>query len=170
MRTIGLRRAAACSLQLANEGCPFKPTHGLSPATVDALEAYAKGVNAFVAANALPPEYRALGVTRFLEWTALDSATVAKGLAFNLSFDLDDLENTQALAAYRKAGKEQGFDGEALFFEDVFRSAPFEPVAVIPSKAVAAGADVTAARERPAAERGGSQCAARARRIRHAAI
>jgi acyl-homoserine lactone acylase PvdQ len=38
LRAIGLRRAAACSLRLANEGCPFIPTRGLSQATVDALE------------------------------------------------------------------------------------------------------------------------------------
>ena len=83
-------------------------------------------------------EYAALGLTRFSEWTALDSVTVVKGLAFQLSFDLDDLENTEALVAYTRAGNARGFNGQALFFEDLFRSAPFEPVAVIPSKAVAA--------------------------------
>lgn len=151
LRTLGLRRAAACSLKLANGGCPFQPDHGLSQDTVDALEAYAKGVNGFVAANDLPPAYPALGVSEFSEWTALDSATVARGLAFNLSFDLDDLENTEALAAYTEEGKNRGFDGKALFFEDAFRSAPFEPVAVIPpagsaEMAAPAGAPVASGR------------------------
>jgi penicillin G amidase len=150
LRTLGLRRAAACSLKLASEGCPFSPAQGLSQATVNALQAYAKGVNAFVAANGLPPEYAALGLTRFSDWTALDSVTVAKGLAFELSFDLDDLENTEALVAYTTAGNARGFDGEALFFEDLFRSAPFEPVAVIPSKAVSATTEAAAAGERAA--------------------
>jgi penicillin amidase len=157
MRTLGLRRAAACSLKSANEGCPFNPAQGLLQATVDALEAYAKGVNAFVAANGLPPEYAALGLTRFSDWTALDSVTVAKGLAFELSFDLDDLENTEALVAYTTAGSAGSFNGEALFFEDLFRSAPFEPVAVIPSKAVSANTEAADAGQRAAVpKRGGA--------------
>ncbi len=170
MRVLGLRRAAACSLRLANGGCPFRPEQGLSQATVDALEAYAKGVNAFVAANGLPREYTALGLTRFSEWTALDSVTVVKGLAFQLAFDLDDLGDTEALVAYTTAGKARGFDGRALFFEDLFRSAPFEPVAVIPSKAVAASARSGGGRERPAAAAqgqladGGGRAAEMARR------
>jgi penicillin amidase len=150
-RALGLRRAAACSLGLVNEGCPFRPAQALSRATVDALEAYAKGVNAFVATNGLPPQYAALGLTRFSEWTALDSATVVKGLAFRLSFDLDDLENTQALVAYTTAGRARGFNGQALFFEDLFRSAPFDPVAVIPSKAIAAPLQADTGRARPSA-------------------
>ena len=170
LRVLGLRRAAACSLRLANGGCPFRPEQGLSQATVDALEAYAKGVNAFVAANELPREYTALGLTRFSEWTALDSVTVVKGLAFQLAFDLDDLGDTEALVAYTNAGKARGFDGRALFFEDLFRSAPFEPVAVIPSKAVAASARSGGGRERPAAAAqgqladGGGRAAEMARR------
>jgi penicillin G amidase len=118
----------------------------------------------------LPREYAALGLTRFSEWTALDSVTVVKGLAFQLSFDLDDLGDTEALVAYTRAGDARGFNGQALFFEDLFRSAPFEPVAVIPSKTIAATTRPDAGRDRPAASAqgklagGGKRAAEMARR------
>jgi penicillin amidase len=50
-RQLGLRRAAQLSLQ------------ALSPRAQVALQAYADGVNAWVAANPLPPEYTALHIT-----------------------------------------------------------------------------------------------------------
>ncbi|HUV14134.1 MAG TPA: penicillin acylase family protein, partial [Acidobacteriota bacterium] len=53
--------------------------------------------------------------------------TVSKGIAFGLSFDVDDLSRTDALMAYQEAGDSQGFDGTKLFYEDLFRSAPFDP-------------------------------------------
>jgi len=115
LRTFGLRRAAARSLA------------ALSPQTVAILEAYAQGVNAWIGANPLPPEYAALELTKTQvpAWTALDSETVSKLIAFGLSFDLGDIANTQKLIAYQTAGAAQGFDGAALFREDVMRSEPF---------------------------------------------
>lgn len=149
MRTLGLRRAAACSLQLSR-GCPFDSLRGLSHTTRHVLDAYARGVNAFVeATEGLPPEYGALNA-HFVEWTPLDSVTVANGLAFELSFDLDDVEYSLALEAFVEAGAKNAkmpFNGKKLFFEDLYRSAPFKPVAVIPSKASAE----TAAAQGPAA-------------------
>lgn len=134
MRTLGIRRAAACSLGTLVQGCPYSPSNALlSEPTVRELMAYAKGVNAYVKFHGLPSEYITLQL-QFGEWTALDSVSVAKGVVF--SIDQDDLENTKALFALKVAGKLAGFNGPALFFEDVFRSAPFEPVAVIPSKTV----------------------------------
>ena len=41
------------------------------------LAAYAAGVNAWVAANPLPPEYAALEITTFQPWTPVDSIAVA---------------------------------------------------------------------------------------------
>ena len=70
LRTIGLRRAAERSLA------------AISPRTRAVLEAYAEGVNACVAAHPLPPEYGGLELTHFEPWTALDSVTVAKLIAF----------------------------------------------------------------------------------------
>ena len=115
LRTLGLRRAAVRSLD------------ALSAETRAALEAYADGVNAWIAANPLPSEYGALELTKASvpEWTALDSVAVGKLLAFGLSFGLDDISNTQKLIAYQTAGAGLGFDGAALFSQDVMRSEPF---------------------------------------------
>ena len=115
LRTFGLRRAATRSLA------------ELSPQSKAILDAYAAGVNAWLAANPLPSEYAALELTKAQvpPWTALDSVEVVKLLAFGLSFDLNDLSNTQKLIAYQTAGAAQGFDGRKLFFEDVMRSEPF---------------------------------------------
>jgi penicillin G amidase len=113
LRTLGLRRAAAKSLAV------------LSPATVALLQAYADGVNAWVSSHPLPPEYGALELTRFAAWTALDCVAVTKLLTFGLSFDLSDISNTQRLIAYQTAGAALGFDGRALFTQDVMRSEPF---------------------------------------------
>lgn len=119
LRTIGLRRAAQLS-QLE-----------LSPRLNELLEAYAAGVNAWVAANPLPPEYAALEITQFERWTALDSVTVAKGLVSQLSLDLDT-DYTVALLTYQGAGQVLGINGAALFFEDLFRSQPFDPASTVP--------------------------------------
>lgn len=121
LRTLGLRRAAEESL----------PTY--SPLLRSLYESYAAGVNAWVSApgHALPPEYAALELTSIRPWTPLDTVTVAKGLAFSLSFD-DDSGLTAALAAYEAAGDQMGFDGSALFFEDLYRSAPIDSTVSIP--------------------------------------
>src|SRR6266568_3626971 len=119
LRTIGLRRAAERSLAV------------ISPNGRAALEAYAEGVNAFVAANPLPPEYAALHLTKFPPWTTVDSLVVGKLVAFGLSFDLD-LGITQQLAAYPAAGAAAGFDGTKLFFEDLMRSQPFTSASTVP--------------------------------------
>jgi penicillin G amidase len=113
LRTLGLRRAAARSLQ------------ALSEESRAVLEAYAVGVNAWLDTHPLPSEYTALELTQIPEWTALDSMAISKLLAFGLSFDLDDLDRTQKLLAYIQAGVSRGFDGMKLFREDVMRSEPF---------------------------------------------
>jgi len=119
-RTIGIRRAAERSF------------NALSPRARAALTAYADGVNAFLGSNPLPPEYGALELTHAEPWTALDSAAVAKLLAFGLSFDLSDIDLTVTLASYEIGGSVAGFDGRKLFFDDLFRSAPFDTAATIP--------------------------------------
>jgi penicillin amidase len=119
LRTLGLRRAAQLS-QLE-----------YSPRVTELLGAYAAGVNAWVAANPLPPEYAAVEITQFEPWTALDSIAVAKLLAFGLSFELD-VDNTVALLTYQGAGQVLGINGTALFFEDLFRSQPFNPASTVP--------------------------------------
>ncbi|MEE8587126.1 MAG: penicillin acylase family protein, partial [Acidobacteriota bacterium] len=121
LRTLGLRRAAELSWDV------YPPNSQLL------LQAYSDGVNAFLArGNPLPPEYAALELTSIPAWSALDSLTVAKGLAFGLSFDSGDTARSLTLAAYLEAGQSGGFDGQALFSEDLFRSAPFDPSLSIP--------------------------------------
>lgn len=120
LRTFGLRRAAALGEPLLSSGARA------------ALKAYAEGVNAWVGSHALPPEYVTLRLTAFAPWTVLDSLATAKVLAFGLSFDLGDLDRTVALVGYERAGAALGFDGAALFSEDLFRSAPFDPASSVP--------------------------------------
>jgi penicillin amidase len=119
LRTLGLRRAAQLS-QLE-----------YSARVTELLAAYSAGVNAWVAANPLPPEYGAIEITQFEPWTPLDSIAVAKLLAFGLSFELD-VDNTVALLTYRGAGQVLGIDGTKLFFEDLFRSQPFSSASTVP--------------------------------------
>ncbi|HRX90344.1 MAG TPA: penicillin acylase family protein [Steroidobacteraceae bacterium] len=119
LRTIGLRRAAERSWE------------ALSPAARTGLEAYAAGVNAWIATHPLAAEYGALEVSQFAPWTPVDSVVVGKALAFSLSFDLD-IDPTIDFLTYQATGAALGFDGSALFFEDVFRSAPFDPAASMP--------------------------------------
>jgi len=123
LRTIGLRRAAVRSVPV------------ISARTRAALQAYADGVNVFVSSHSLPPEYGALELTQFEPWTVIDSLAVAKLIAFGLSFDLD-VDPTVALLSYQKAGSLLGFDGTKLFFEDLDRSAPFDPASTVPDAMV----------------------------------
>ncbi|MDW8130948.1 MAG: penicillin acylase family protein [Bryobacterales bacterium] len=123
-RTLGLRRAAEASWRAHTE------------AVRALLEAYARGVNAWLrdAGNALPVEYVMLELTRasIPEWSPVDSLTIAKALAFQLSFDAElDMALTVGLAAAQRAGERRGFDGSLLFFEDVMRAAPFDPTVSI---------------------------------------
>jgi penicillin amidase len=134
LRTIGLRRAAERSLT------------AISPAGREHLEAYAAGVNAWVASHPLPVEYGVLELTAFAPWTPVDSLVVAKAIAFSLSFDLD-IDATVTLASYLAAGAGAGFDGAALYFADLHRSAPFDPASTVPD----AGEEAAPAAARTAA-------------------
>ena len=114
LRTIGLHRAAERSLDVQ------------SLRVRTALNGFAQGVNSFVRSHRLPPEYGALGLTRFEPWTPAHSLAVARLIAFQRSFDID-IEPTITLLTYQQAGQLLGFNGAALYFEDLFRSAPFDP-------------------------------------------
>lgn len=132
LRTIGLHRAAARSLP------------ALSADAQAVLAAYADGVNAWVAGHPLPPEYGALSLTSVRPWRALDSVAVGKLQSFGLSFDLDT-ELTTALLGYQQAGQAAGFDGTALFFQDLWRSEPFTDASTVPDATRAAPAAPTSA-------------------------
>ncbi|MHB9000833.1 MAG: penicillin acylase family protein, partial [Thermoanaerobaculia bacterium] len=125
LRTLGLRRAAELSML------------EFSPELRELLAAYSAGVNAWALSNPLPAEYAALEITKFQPWTPLDSAAVAKLLAFGLSFELD-VDNTVAFLTYRGAGQQVGFDGAKLFSEDLFRAEPFDHASTVPDATAAA--------------------------------
>jgi penicillin amidase len=118
-RTIGLRRAA-------ERGLPVQ-----SPEGRQALDAYAAGVNAWVASHRLPAQYAAIQITKFQPWTPVDSLVIGKAISLNLSFDLD-LDLTTTALAYQAAGAAAGFNGAALFSEDLYRSEPFSNASTVP--------------------------------------
>ena len=122
-RTIGLRRAAERSWAALN--LPGSPAADLR----DALTAYADGVNGYVADHPLPREYAALHLTTFQPWTPVDSLTVGKAIAFELSFDLDTGPTLQLDAYIAALGPARGY---ALFTQDVMRSQPFSDAATVP--------------------------------------
>ncbi|MDX1625909.1 MAG: penicillin acylase family protein, partial [Wenzhouxiangellaceae bacterium] len=121
LRTLGLRRAA------------FETWTQLTPDEKDWVKAYADGVNHWLAQGQLPPEYGPLELTSAEPWTPVDSLAIGKLLAFQLSFDSDDADLTVDLLTYQGTGNVVGFDGTALFFEDVFRVAPEVDNVSIPS-------------------------------------
>lgn len=124
-RTIGLHRAAALSVA------------AMDKKTRAALESYARGVNAWLAANQLPPEYVPLELSSIPLWTPADSIVIGKLISFSLSFDVD-IDQTLAFQSYVVAGDTLGFDGRKLYLEDLNRSAPFDPAATIPDAAAGA--------------------------------
>ncbi len=129
VRTIGLARAARRSLK----------AH--PPEMIAILEAYSDGVNSYIdqinATGAVPPEYGALpsplALTRVERWAPLDTILVGKALGAGTSLDIPgDIDLTVALQTYQGIGPAVGADGTALFFEDLFRSAPLDPASTVP--------------------------------------
>jgi penicillin amidase len=114
-----LRRAAAASLPL------------VSPRARSILQAYSDGLNAYVSSHPLPPEYHALELSKFQPWTPTDSLVVLKLLSFGQSFSTD-IPQTIDLLTFQQVGNAAGFDGTKLFFEDIVRSAPFDPASTVP--------------------------------------
>ena len=123
LRTIGLRRAAQRSLA------------ALSLATRSSIAAYTRGVNAWLAANPLPPEYGALELTRAEPWTDADSVVVAKLIAFSCRSTRHRCRPSRCSPTSRP-GEALGFDGQALFAEDLNRAAPFDSAATVPDASV----------------------------------
>jgi penicillin amidase len=121
-RSLGMRASAERSVSTG------------SPEHRAILQAYAAGVNAWLQGNELPLEYRVLELTKASvpEWTLVDSETIAKSFSFQFSFSNSDVFYTNVLAACEKAGKEKGFDGQKLFYDDLFGSEPFFPPTIVP--------------------------------------
>lgn len=111
-RTIGFERAARVSLP------------ALSAKSQGMLKAYADGVNAYIASNPLPIEYAGLELTEIDPWLPIHSVAIAKVLAFQLSNDLNEIDDSIAIGTFQQVGAAAGFDGTALFMEDLYRAAP----------------------------------------------
>jgi penicillin G amidase len=118
-RAFGVNRSAESSLS------------AYSPKALALIQAYSDGVNAWLDSHHLPVEYTTLEITQVPRWKPLDSVRIVKLIQFQLSFDASDLEATNALLSYQAAGRALGFDGTRLFFEDIFRFTPFDPVVTI---------------------------------------
>lgn len=108
LRTLGLGRAAIATYQAQNT-----QVKGV-------LQAYANGVNAWLENNVLPPEYSVLEIDKAKRWSPIDSIVIGKVLAFQLGFGLD-IDETILLGAYQQAGEIGGFNGLALYAEDLVR-------------------------------------------------
>ncbi len=131
LRTIGLRRAAERSLLV------------LSAPVQAALQAYSDGVNAFIQKHSLPVEYGLLELSQVEPWSPIDSLVIGKAISFGLSFDLD-INLTLTLLQYEGVGLAVGFDGTALFFEDLFRSQGFDPASTVPDASDAGASSASA--------------------------
>ncbi len=151
LRTLGLRRAAWATYA------------AMSVSTRAWIQAYSGGVNAYLnSGNPLPPEYAALSLNQVPAWSPVDSIVVGKALAFQLSFDLD-INNTILAMAYQQAGAVAGFDGLALFSQDLVRSAPPDNRVTVPGFLESIGGimlpavTVQAAHESPTASESGAE-------------
>ena len=120
-RTLGLRRAALASWQAMDDD-----TRGW-------LQAYANGVNYWLQTTpSLPLEYQGLSLTKADPWVPLDTISIGKGLAYQLSFDSSKVQNTINFAAYQQAAAAAKVDPIALYFGDTHRFAPPDSTVTIP--------------------------------------
>lgn len=127
LRTLGLRRAAWATWVALDDNSRA------------ILKAYSDGVNSWIQGNVLPPEYDILELLSADTWSPVDSLTIGKALAFQLSFDLADIDFTIRALAYQQAGQIGGFNGAALFAEDTHRSQPPDDRVSVPGFLVSIG-------------------------------
>ncbi|HFC29897.1 MAG TPA: hypothetical protein ENJ44_02515, partial [Oceanospirillales bacterium] len=120
LRTIGFRRSAMRSYMAASEEAKV------------VLRSYANGVNAYLQSHDLPVEYSGLELTSIPRWSPLDSLALVKLIAFQLSNDLQELDWTVAIGTFQQVGQAAGFDGTALFMQDLYRSAPPDDRVTVP--------------------------------------
>jgi penicillin amidase len=117
-RMLGLYAAAQRSFDL------------LEPGELARAQAYADGVNAWLAANPLPPEYDALEVSSVPPWRVLDSLVLSKAVAIgDDQARLWEIDETAAVQSYVDAlGEEQA---AVLYPGDLGRFAPWVPRATV---------------------------------------
>ena len=81
---------------------------------IELLQAYADGVNEYLASHPLPQEYAELELTSARPWEPIDSLVIGKAIAASLSLDVD-IGPTLQLQGFIAAGIAGGFDGQTLF-------------------------------------------------------
>jgi penicillin amidase len=119
IRLLGLRAAAEREAEILNAR------------EQQLFQAYADGVNAWLASNPLPSEYAELEIGSVPGWEIVDTLLVVKGFVANLT-NFSEPRGTALLADFEAAGNAQGFDGRALFEEDVAGISPMDPAATVP--------------------------------------
>lgn len=117
-RLLGFRRAAQRSLD------------AMRPDELALAQAYADGVNAWLASAPLPPEYAQLEVSAVPAWSVLDSLSLAKAFSGGEDARLYQIADTAVLEDYVRALGEAR--GSALFHGDVARFSPMLPRATVP--------------------------------------
>ncbi|MEN8183413.1 MAG: penicillin acylase family protein [Myxococcota bacterium] len=120
-RLLGLRLAAQRSVDL------------LTARERALAEAYADGVNAYLASNPLPPEYSLLEISSVRPWDVVDILTLGKAGDAPSASRLNQIAETHSVLRYVGAlGLERGI---ALYQQDVSRFAPMVPRASVPDAA-----------------------------------
>ena len=120
LRTLGFRRSA------------LKSYLNASTESKSILRSYTNGVNAWLKDNDLPIEYAGLELTTIPRWTVLDSLAIVKLIAFQLSNDLQEIDWTIAIGTFQQVGAAAGFDGTALFLDDLYRAGPPDDRVTVP--------------------------------------
>lgn len=136
--------------QIRKSGLPFyaaQSFHALLPKTRLLLQAYSDGVNSYLKNNPLPTFYKILNITKksVPKWEILDSLTITRGIAANVTaiaitpgnkskqvVSFDSISQSESFLKYVTAGKKGNFNGKALWYADIYRSAPNEPATTIP--------------------------------------
>jgi len=119
IRLLGLRAAAQRSLD------------ALEPRELAVLQAYADGVNAWLASNPLPPEYEAIEISVVPPWAPVDTLLLAKGFFATLNgpriWEIDETDIYQGYVA--AIGPERA---ALLYPDEMGRFASWIPFATVP--------------------------------------
>ncbi|MBA2649635.1 MAG: penicillin acylase family protein [Legionella sp.] len=123
-------------------GLPYYASHSLPALSTHSrllLQSFTDGVNAFLKENSIPKAYSTLHLSKksISKWTIEDSLCITRGVNANVDslamvpvinspqvLSFDTITQTNIFLTYVQEGKKQGFDGEKLWFDDIYRSAP----------------------------------------------
>lgn len=126
LRMIGLRRTAAAMAE---------KTRTDDPALYAAMEAYARGVNTFIARmkaglEQKPIEVQIFGADIIAPWTPTDTMSIVRLQTWDLGFDLGDLDrlnDIKAIKAKNDGTALEGIEASYLNVEPIREVASYEP-------------------------------------------